>query len=102
MPGGGAMSGRKELTERRYRENRAQVLAASDACMWCGHPGADAADHIIPVSKGGDPYALDNLGPIHGVRGCPTCLRKCNNLKGDKLPSECDQLRTSIDWYRAP
>lgn len=93
------MTGRKELTEYRYRQARAQVLSASDACMWCGHTGADSADHLIPVSKGGDPYALDNLAPIHGVRGCPTCLRKCNNEKGDKLPSEWVQLKTSIDWY---
>lgn len=93
------MTGRKELTEYRYRQARAQVLSESDTCMWCGHGGADSADHVIPTSKGGDPYDLDNLAPIHGVRGCAVCLRKCNNEKGNKLPSEYDLLRTSIDWY---
>ncbi|MEU9654834.1 HNH endonuclease [Streptomyces chartreusis] len=93
------MTGRRELTEYRYRQARAQVLSTSDTCIWCGHPGADSADHIIPVSKGGDPYALDNLGPIHGVKGCGSCGRKCNNDKGDKLPSEYERLRTSVDWY---
>lgn len=96
-----AITGRKELTDYAYRQNRASVLAESDTCIWCGHGGADSTDHIIPVSKGGDPYARDNLAPIHGVRGCPVCLRKCNNEKGARLPSEYgNRLTTSIDWYR--
>ena len=94
------MTGRRELTEYAYRQARAQVLASSDACVWCGHSGADATDHIIPVSKGGDPYAISNLAPIHGVRGCSVCLRKCNNEKGNRLPSEYERLCTSIDWFR--
>lgn len=38
-------------------------------CHWCGQPGADEIDHIIP----GDDHSLDNLGPIHGWRTQQRC-----------------------------
>ncbi|PZG47479.1 hypothetical protein C1I98_13325 [Spongiactinospora gelatinilytica] len=54
-------------------------------CWICGHDGADTADHVIPLSLGGDPLAPENLRPAHGVRGCRTCGRKCNSSRGAKL-----------------
>lgn len=69
-------------------------------CYLCGHGGADAIDHIFPVARGGSTLDPDNLAPIHGVAGCPTCLRKCNNDKSDKLLSEIHKLKTSRDWYK--
>lgn len=92
-------SSRDELTTYAFRQMRARLLAESDTCLWCGHGGADAADHIVPVSRGGTRLDPDNLAPIHGVDGCPVCGRKCNNEKGDKLPSEVPRLVTSRDWY---
>lgn len=96
------MAGRKDLTEYAYRKARARILAESDVCIMCGHPGSDAADHIVAVARGGAPHDPDNLAPIHGVDGCPTCGRKCNNEKGDKPLSAVTRLATSRDWYAGP
>ena len=46
-------------------------------CWLCGLPGADSADHVIPVSKGGAVYALANLAPAH---------RSCNYARGNRAP----------------
>jgi 5-methylcytosine-specific restriction endonuclease McrA len=70
---------------RPWRRIRAQVLDACNVCWWCGHVGADAVDHVIPLARGGPPLDPANLRPIHGVRGCPTCKVKCNSARGDSL-----------------
>lgn len=90
---------RPELGSRPYRRARANMLAADDTCHWCGHPGADTADHLVSPLRGGSRDDPDNLAPIHGVNGCPTCLRKCNNEKSDGTTST-SRLVTSRDWYR--
>lgn len=64
---------------RKWRELRARVLAASDVCGECGQPGADAVDHIKPVSRGGAMYDPANLQPVHH-----DVEPKCNRLKGDR------------------
>jgi 5-methylcytosine-specific restriction endonuclease McrA len=94
------MAGRQELTSHAYRKIRAALLTESDTCHWCGHSGADTADHLIPVSRGGAKLDPDNLAPIHGVNGCPTCGRKCNNEKSDNVGAA--RLVTSVDWYAGP
>ena len=74
---------------RPYRRARAAVLAESDLCWWCGHPGATAVDHVVPRANGGSNH-IDNYAPIHGVDGCPVCPprngkpRRCNGEKGAK------------------
>lgn len=93
------MAGRADLTEYEYRKIRARILAESDVCIVCGHTASDAVDHITPVSRGGARKDPDNLAPIHGVLGCPTCGRKCNNEKGDKPLAQVLTLVTSRDWY---
>jgi hypothetical protein len=93
---------RAELTTYQWRQLRARTLAASDVCIVCGHGAADAADHVVPVARGGARLDPDNVAPIHGVDGCPTCGRKCNNEKGDQLLSEVKRLVTSVDWYAGP
>ncbi|MFJ6645781.1 HNH endonuclease [Streptomyces sp. NPDC091290] len=93
---------RDELVSYEYRKLRAQILAASDVCIVCGHGAATAVDHLQPVSKGGARLDPDNLAPIHGVKGCPTCLRKCNSEKGDRALVEVVQLVTSVDWFAGP
>ena len=49
---------------RPWRRLRAQVLATSNVCHLCGKPGADSADHIIPVSLGGR-NVLSNCRAAH-------------------------------------
>lgn len=93
---------RTELTSYEFRQMRARLLAESDVCIVCGHGAADTADHVIPVSKGGARRDPDNLAPIHGVAGCPICLRKCNNEKGSRPLAEVTQLVTSVDWFAGP
>jgi hypothetical protein len=95
-----SVADRGELTSYASRQLRARRLAESDTCHWCGHREADATDHLIPVSKGGARLDPDNLAPIHGVAGCPTCGRKCNNEKSDRIGGT--RLATSVDWYAGP
>lgn len=93
---------RSELTSYKFRQLRARILAASDVCIVCGHTRADTVDHIQPVSKGGARMDPDNLAPIHGVKGCSVCLRKCNSEKGDRPLSQVLHLNTSVDWFAGP
>ncbi|WP_433445665.1 HNH endonuclease [Nonomuraea sp. CA-141351] len=79
------MARSKGRSGRPWRRVRAQVLAASRICWLCGHDGADTVDHVIPLSLGGDPLDLANLRAAHGVRGCPTCGRKCNSARGNRM-----------------
>ena len=72
---------------RPWRRIRAQLLATTDVCWLCGHHGSQSIDHVIPLSKGGHPTSLDNLRPAHGVEGCPTCGRKCNSARGNRMPT---------------
>jgi len=71
-------------TTRRWRTViRPSVLGASDVCWWCGHTGARAVDHLIPLSQAPDlAEELTNLAPIHGRERCPTCRRNCNSERG--------------------
>jgi 5-methylcytosine-specific restriction endonuclease McrA len=80
VPSGGALSARP------WRRVRAQVLADSDVCYLCGHPGSGAVDHVISRKLRPD-LALDpaNLRPVHGsLSRCPWCKRACNEAKGDR------------------
>ena len=49
-------------------------------------------DHIIPVSKRGDPVALENLQLAHRI---------CNRAKSDKLP-ENNETKTKDDKLELP
>lgn len=70
-------------TRAQRRENQ-QILAASDVCHLCGHPSADAVDHVIPLARGGADHRT-NKAPAHHDVPCPTCGHKCNREKGAKL-----------------
>lgn len=93
---------RQGRSGRPWQRARQRCLAISRVCIWCGHDESQDVDHLIPLSRGGAPLDQANLGPIHGVAGCPTCLRKCNQEKGDKTLDEARVLRTSRDWYAGP
>jgi 5-methylcytosine-specific restriction endonuclease McrA len=53
-------------------------------CAYCGRPGADSWDHVIPLSEGGENMA-DNLLPAH---------QQCN--------SDLNNLQTRNQDYRSP
>lgn len=58
----------------------AAVLALyGDRCHLCGEAGADTADHVVPRSKGGSWWALDNARPAH---------QPCNAARQDMSLSE--------------
>lgn len=77
-----------------YEHNKKIILSTQSVCAICGlpvdkslkypNPWSASVDHIIPVSKRGDPIALENLQLAH---------RKCNRMKSDKLPSEIEDKR---------
>ena len=73
---------------RRRQERNARILNASNVCHICGHPGADAVDHVVPLNPkpGGAQGTEDiaNLRPAHHDTPCPTCGRKCNREKTNK------------------
>jgi 5-methylcytosine-specific restriction endonuclease McrA len=109
-----AHSGRGGTGNRRYRRNRALMLATNDTCALCGHGGAQTADHIIPAKfwpKGPDGKPLPglndpgNLQPAHGSMGsgtdrvvnrCTVCGKLCNQSKG---AGRRPQRQGTRDWY---
>lgn len=72
-----------------FEHNRKIIIATQSVCGICGKPVdktikypdpmSPTVDHIIPLSKGGDPVAIENLQLAH---------RYCNRMKSDKLPSK--------------
>lgn len=79
-------SSRRLHSDRRAREAKAIMFAHyGRVCHLCGHGGATDADLVVPRSV--DPEQPLNpraYRPAHGVRGCPTCGRKCNQERGAK------------------
>ena len=77
----------REGTHRtQFEANRKIILATQSICAICGqpvdktlrypNPMAATVDHIIPLSKGGHPSALDNLQLAHAC---------CNRAKSDNV-----------------
>ena len=83
----------------RQRRNRA-ILALSDVCHICGHPGSDAVDHVYPLSKGGSDDDPDNLKPAHHDVPCPTCGERCNRAKGARIIAPILKRSSSLNLPR--
>ena len=81
----------KRLTGSARQRRNELILAATDVCHICGHPGSDAVDHVVPISRGGSDEDPLNLRPAHHDTPCPVCGRKCNRLKADRLMPEVDR-----------
>lgn len=47
-----------------------RILAESTVCHICGHDGADAVDHVIPIAAGGSD-GRENRRPAHHNKPCP-------------------------------
>ena len=81
----------------RWRKARAAILAASDICWLCGHPGADTVDHVIELDRGGPELDPANLRPAHGkknpVTGCPG-----NYGRGAAYGNRLRRPRTRLTW----
>lgn len=68
---------------------RARLAAEGLPCHLCGapidytlprgHPWSFELDHVVPVSRGGDPWARENWAPAHRI---------CNERKGNRVPSD--------------
>lgn len=72
-------------TSRRMQAHHKTLLRKGGyICHLCGHGGADAIDHIIPLDKGGTDTD-DNKAPAHHKAACPECGVKCNRVKSNKL-----------------
>ena len=94
-----------------FEKNKRKILMSQDVCGICGKavnkklkypdPMSACIDHIIPVDKGGDPSAIENLQLAHLY---------CNRQKSDKiLESHKDEptkkannrdLPLSMDWTK--
>lgn len=88
-----------------FQHNRKIILATQSICGICGKPVdkslkypdpmSPTVDHIIPLSKNGDPSSLDNLQLAH---------RYCNRMKSDKILGEAKKkdenrlLPLTEDW----
>lgn len=93
-----------------FDRNKKKIYATQTLCGICGkpvdftkkmpHPLSPCIDHIIPVSKGGHPSALDNLQLAHMT---------CNRQKSDKFIERKAVAKTeevisnrilphSVDW----
>lgn len=89
---------------RRQKRNKA-ILAKSDVCHICGHPGSDSVDHVLPLAPVAyDPAEMkrrdtdpDNLKPAHHDAPCPTCGERCNRSKGDRDWAPIIRRSSSLD-----
>lgn len=104
-------SGRSGTGNAVYRRNRAMLLATTDICGICGHPGAATADHVITAKHWPRDGAgkllpgmddLSNLRPAHGTMGagsgivhnrCPVCKQLCNQSRGSGRAGSRPQTR---------
>lgn len=82
------------MSKKRWEEARKRAIASKDPiCAICGKPIDMEAppcspmscevDHIIPISRGGDPYDIDNLQLTH-------C--RCNRQKGARINGEGEDI----------
>lgn len=89
----------------RLRNNlRKRVYATQSECGVCGNfvdvtlaagsPMSPELDEIVPVSRGGSPYDIDNLQLTHRVCN----RRKGAQMPGDKLAEDLNPTPNSRAW----
>lgn len=63
-------------TGRPWQRVKARIIRRdAGICHLCGQPGANTADHLVPVARGGAVYDLDNLAAAHIA---------CNRKRGSR------------------
>jgi 5-methylcytosine-specific restriction endonuclease McrA len=65
----------KALGSKKWKDLRLRVLARDGRCCYLCQGEADQVDHIVPRTKMGDMWDMDNLAAV---------CRRCNLLKGNK------------------
>ncbi|MBN9607842.1 MAG: hypothetical protein BGO26_10235 [Actinobacteria bacterium 69-20] len=90
---GRVIDSRQIRSTRRWRSLARQVCTPGSLCAKCyepivfglrpSHPLGPSVDHVIPLERGGDPFDLANLVPMHFG---------CNSSKGAKIS------RQSASW----
>ena len=80
-----------------YEKNKKRILKTQTVCGICGKPVnkklkspdpmSPVIDHMIPVSKGGHPSAIENLQLAHWT---------CNRQKSDKLFSSSGMHKAKV------
>ena len=85
-------------TTRPARRAKATMWAMYGRTCWiCGHDGATDADLVVPRAQAPhQPVSPQAYRPAHGVGGCPTCGRRCNQERGTREQSA--MWRPRIDW----
>jgi 5-methylcytosine-specific restriction endonuclease McrA len=79
---------------RRAAEYKALTLQTYGTVCWlCRLPGADSADHIIPLSKGGAVFDIMNLGPAH---------RRCNFSRGNRPAEAYTRIEDGTAYFTNP
>jgi 5-methylcytosine-specific restriction endonuclease McrA len=76
---------------------RKRVLARDSICALCGKPVDKSlpagdpmcgeVDEIIPVSRGGSPYAMSNVQLAHRI---------CNQRKGNRMPGDAPRTVAAL------
>lgn len=85
------------MDDKVWKVVRARAIASKDhVCALCGnpidmeappkHPLSCEVDHIIPVSRGGAPYDIDNLQLTHA---------KCNRQKSNRIREDYEDFDQS-------
>lgn len=105
FPPGSRRPERDPGKRRLWEHNKKIILATQNVCGICGKPVdknikspdpmSPTVDHIIPVSRNGDPVALENLQLAH---------RYCNRMKSDNIQVNAKAvdnnraLPQSVNW----
>ena len=81
------MAARSPRDSYHWQQLRKRMVAAATVCAECGwplwkdapprSPLSPSVDHIVPLSLGGEPFAVSNLRVLH---------YKCNSSLGARLP----------------
>ena len=82
------------MDDKVWQQVRKRAIASKDPiCALCGNPidfslpstnpMSLQVDHILPVSRGGAPYDIDNLQLTHA---------RCNHQKSNRLRSDYEDL----------
>ena len=73
------------LDARRWANVRHSILERDGyRCRECGRAGRLEVDHVLPLKRGGDPYALGNLQAL--CRACHIRKTSRENTRPGRLP----------------
>jgi hypothetical protein len=85
---GSTRSSRLPADWERVKKPEARRRNPRQVCHWCGLPGGDELDHIVP----GDDHRQENLDWIHGRRAY-LAGRSARNCHGEKTAAEGNAAR---------